>query len=218
MNNGELRAKDVVLVLVSNTTMRRLARIYASIPRTTDVLSFRLADETPASLRARRAPFRHSWASIFDRLPPSKYLSRPPKAAEDGEAGDAGRENVLDAAIAGAATAAAAGDASMVMEEPPAMPSEAGTVVLAPDYCDRIAGRRNIASWHYRLLAMTHGLAHLAGHDHHTARDTRTMKLAEQHAISTLRANTALYAEGEGEVSIDDNGGTHLHWPGSYIP
>lgn len=64
--------------------------------------------------------------------------------------------------------------------------NEIGSVYIAPDYCERVANRRGIATSHYITLATVHGLAHLAGYDHESDDEYQDMKLCEEKGIKSL--------------------------------
>lgn len=144
--------------------MRRFASRYLRSRHTTDVLSFRMADDAAPPRRARRVGSSHSpppidWG-MFANLPADKYVGLNNAPSSD--------NNTLD------------------RPPSPPRPCELGTVVLAPDYCARLARARGVAEGYYALLATVHGLAHLVGHDHDSEKARASMKVAERLAVDAV--------------------------------
>lgn len=179
--------------------MRRLSRRFGDSSRTTDVLSFRLADKTIASRLARRNPVKMSWEKVTSSLPPAKYMNldtirnTPPeelakyiakcrayyfKDDPDLPERDFPRqESFMQESL----------KQEPPKQKPPAQPNEVGTIALAVDYCHRVARKRNIPLEYYLMLATTHGMAHLVGFVHNSDKDYLDMKRAEEEAIEAVK-------------------------------
>lgn len=164
--DSRFKDNDVAIFFITNSRMRHLAGRYAYERRTTDVLSFRLPPLPPQRPTAHSDSDDNqvSWDVIFNQqLPLSKHEYLFPSLADAQTHSPNQLANI---------------------QQPNA---ELGSVYLAPDYCARVARRRDIDPHHYILLATVHGIAHLAGLDHGTASDYAAMKQAEEHAIQTLQ-------------------------------
>lgn len=65
---------------------------------------------------------------------------------------------------------------------------ELGYVILAVDYCKRMAKSRGMHTDEYLLACSAHALCHLAGMTHDTRAEYDAMRHAEQNGLNAVRA------------------------------
>lgn len=201
--DGKHSGNDAIIQVVTNSVMRRIARRFANSNRTTDVLSFRLADKTHASRLARRNALQTPWDTVLTSFPPSKYIDIETLSSMSPEQFEKRLEE-------GNLNPSADDSTSTLPEQP----QEVGTIMLAIDYCERMARKRNIPLEYYLMLATTHGLAHLVGHVHYVEKDYVAMKQAEHIAIRDVSQQI-----GFGDaVEADSLPSARSNLPKSYLP
>lgn len=170
--NGRYRTVDAALIFVTNGSMRKLAGRLLGERHTTDVLSFRYIEPETGVKNNRDDDARTPWDLMFT-------------STITGQKNDS--ETVTTATSADNGLTGNVADASETF-----LSNDLGAVIIAPDYCSRVAKRRGIAAPHYLLMAVTHGLAHLSGHDHETDAEYMEMKAAEEKALQKIRDHAAI--------------------------
>lgn len=165
--NGRYQSVNAALVFVTNGSMRKLAGSYLGERKTTDVLSFPYLDtKSTVSGKNKNEVTATPWEMMFSPTLTEKYTDTEIETAP--------------------ATVKNEMSANTIEARDDLLSNDLGTLIIAPDYCSRVAKRRGIAAPHYILMAVAHGLAHLAGHDHETDVEYMDMKKAEEKAMQTI--------------------------------
>ena len=157
ISNGQYNSHSLTISIVTNQRIRSLNTRYAGNRQTTDVLSFRLTDQSRKS-KFNNIPIQ----SQFQQLSQAPYL--------DIHTGQfISPLNQINNDYLTTIT------------------HDLGTIFLAIDYCNRMANRKNIPLDLYLLLATTHGIAHLTGYDHHTPFEYNQMQQVEREVLKVIQ-------------------------------
>lgn len=158
-NNGMYRDNDVGITLCSNRAMRSLTMQYTGDRHVTDVLTIRLSDILGSPNDEDPSQDAFPWHVMFANL--------------------AAASNSKDLLLTNKANGNSK-DYRIQLKE-------LGNIVIAPDYCTRVANKRGIELPYYMTMVTAHGLAHLVGHDHDTDANYAKMKQAEKFALGMIR-------------------------------